>query len=78
MRDDELRYRFVPVVDDVELYEAAARRIAGSAGWFAFRSPRGTLFKFEDVEHARAFQMWAERTQPLTEMLQERVVEPAN
>ena len=64
--DHELRYRFVPALRDLELYEAAARRIAGGdAGWLALRSPRGILFKFDDVEHARAFRAWAERSQPV-------------
>ena len=59
--DDEVRYRFEPVLRDPELFEEAARRVAGGdAGWRSLRSPRGVLFKFDDLEHAQAFRAWVE------------------
>ena len=59
--DDEVRYRFVPVLEEPELFEEAARRVAGGdAGWNSFRSPRGVLFKFDDLEHAQAFRAWVD------------------
>ena len=59
--DDEVRYRFVPVLRDPELFEEAARRVAGGdTGWSSLRSPRGVLFKFDDLEHAQAFRVWVD------------------
>lgn len=69
--DDELRYRFVSALHDLKLYEDAARRIVGQAGWFALRSPEGSFSSLTTLNTRERFG-WAERSQPVNGALWEQ------